>query len=272
MFADDLLLYRPISRPSEFQSVQKGIANIENWSVDNYLTLNPNKCKYMIVSRKRAPLLPEFTLMLNGQALEQVDVYKYLGVLLSRDLSWSPHVDIVCAKARKILGLLYRRFYQFCNSDVLQQLYVSLVRPHLEYACHVWAPHTSKDITELENVQKFACKMATRQWSGMQYEQLLSSTNLPSLERRRTEQRLCHLFKIVHKLIYFPTNVIVPREEPFYNLRSFNNSCLYQPFARTDSFYYSFVPYTVSLWNKLPETIVSSTTLHTFKRLLHNHI
>ena len=28
MFADDLLLYRPISRPSEFQSVQKGIANI----------------------------------------------------------------------------------------------------------------------------------------------------------------------------------------------------------------------------------------------------
>ena len=227
----------------------------------------------MIVSRKRAPLLPEFTLMLNGQALEQVDVYKYLGVLLSRDLSWSPHVDAVCAKARKILGLLYRRFYQFCNSDVLQQLYISLVKPHLEYACHVWAPHTSKDITELENVQKIACKMATREWSGMQYEQLLSTTNLPSLERRRTEQRLCHLFNIVHKLVYFSTNVIVPREEPlnFYNLRSFNNSCLYQPFARTDSFYYSFVPYTVSLWNKLPETIVSSTTLPTFKRLLHNH-
>ena len=89
------------------------------------------------------------------------------------------------------------------------------MRPHLECACHVWAPHTSKDITELENVQKFACKMATSQWSGMQYEQLLSTTNLPSLER--TEQRLCHLFKIVHKLVYFPTNVIVPREEPFYN-------------------------------------------------------
>ena len=70
----------------------------------------------MIVSRKRAPfILPEFTLMLNGQALEQVDVYKYLGVLLSRDLSGSPHVDVVCAKARKILGLLYRRFYQFSN-------------------------------------------------------------------------------------------------------------------------------------------------------------
>ena len=34
-------------------------------------------------------------------------------------------------------------------------------------------------------MQKFACKMATSQWSGMQYEQLLSTTNLPSLERTR---------------------------------------------------------------------------------------
>ena len=137
IFADDLLLYRPISRPREFLYVQDDITNFEDWSIANYLTLNPSKCKYMIVSRKRAPLLREFTLMLNGQILEQVDVYIYLGILLSKDLSWLPHIDAVCTKARKILGLLYRRFYQFCSSDVLRQLYISLVRPHLEYACHV---------------------------------------------------------------------------------------------------------------------------------------
>ena len=116
IFADDLLLYRPISRPREFLFVQDDITNIEEWSIANYLTLNPSKCKYMIVSRKSgAPLLPEFMLMLNGQVLDQVDMYKYLGILLSKDLSWSPHIDAVCTKARKILGLLYRRFYQFCN-------------------------------------------------------------------------------------------------------------------------------------------------------------
>ena len=142
-------------------------------------------------------------------------------------------------------------FYQFSNSDVLRQLYISLVRPHLEYACHVWAPHTSKDINELENVQKFVCKMANHQWNGVQYDQLLSITNLHSLERR-TKQRLCHLFKIVHNL---PSNVIVHREEPLNNnFRSFHNSYLHQPYARTNSFYNSFVPHTISLWKKLPET------------------
>jgi hypothetical protein len=45
--------------------------------------------------------------MLNSQVFEQVDVYKYLGFLLSKDMSWSPHIGTVCTKARKILGLLY---------------------------------------------------------------------------------------------------------------------------------------------------------------------
>ena len=37
-------------------------------------------------------------------------------------------------KARRILGLLYRRFYGQASQDSLKQLYPSLVRPHLEYA------------------------------------------------------------------------------------------------------------------------------------------
>ncbi len=34
------------------------------------------------------------------------------------------------------------------------QLYLSIVRPHLEYASSLWDPHMSKDITALESVQR----------------------------------------------------------------------------------------------------------------------
>ena len=129
--------YKPILQPSDFLAIQEDVSRVEEWSTTSSLSLNPIKCKYMIISRKAAPLQPESALILNGHILNQVDVYKYLGILLSKDLSWSPHVDGICSKARKILSLLYRRFYKFSNSGTIRQLYTSLVRPHLEYACHV---------------------------------------------------------------------------------------------------------------------------------------
>lgn len=131
----------------------------------------------MIISRKAAPLHLETVLILNGHVLNQVDVYKYLGILLSQDLSWSPHVDVICSKACKILALLYRTFYKFS-------------RPHLEYACRVWAPHISQDINTLESVLKFACKLASRPTNSNTSEESLTITNLSTVERRRLELKL----------------------------------------------------------------------------------
>ena len=116
---------------------------------------------------------------------------------------WSPHIQAICSKAKKVLGLLYRKFYGCANTDTLAQLYISLDRPHLEYACPVWAPYMAKDIHAIESVQKFACKVATRNWNSG-YDDLLSLLELPTLERRRLELKLGQLFKIVHNLCYFP--------------------------------------------------------------------
>lgn len=226
----------------------------------------------MVVSRKSHSTPPELALTLDGHSLSPVDTYKYLGVLLSKDLSWSPHIDLICSKARKILGLLYRRFYHFSEPDALRQLYISLVRPHVEYACHVWAPSTSRDINAVESVQKFFCKMATHNWNGTSYEELLSLTDLPTLEKRRVELKLCHMFKIVNNLIFFPQDVVERREEPLYHFRSFHNFTLSQPFARTSAYLNSFIPHTISLWNKLPTDVVSSPSLHSFKLHLHRRI
>ena len=70
-------------------------------------------------------------------------------VYFSSDLSWTPKIISVCSKAKQILGFLYRRFYNYAEGDTLKQLYLSLVRPHLEYVCPVWDPHTMKDKTPL---------------------------------------------------------------------------------------------------------------------------
>ena len=210
LYADDLLLFCPISKQEDFFTLQRDIVSIEHWTSNNYLTFNMSKCSYMMISRKRYPTLPPHPLMLNGQTLKKVECFKYLGLLLSSDLSWTPHITSICSKAKRILGLLYTRFYNFVGDrDTLKQLYLSLVRPHLEYACPVWDPHTVKDQTLLENVQKFALRMASKQWDSG-YQDLLDLENIASLADRRLELKLALLYRIVHGLCYFPPDIFLP--------------------------------------------------------------
>ena len=67
-------------------------------------------------------------------SVEIVDVYKYLGVWITNDLSWAKQIEDNCKKATQKIGMLYQLFYEFCSIDTLKCLYVAFVRPHLEYA------------------------------------------------------------------------------------------------------------------------------------------
>ena len=111
---------------------------------------------------------------------------------------------MICSKARKLLGLLYRQFYNHATTDTIKQLYVSLIRPHLEYAAPLWDPHLQKDVDMLENVQKFAMKLITRKWD-QGYAQLTEMVDLPTLQSRRLHLKLYHVFRIVHGLCDFPS-------------------------------------------------------------------
>ena len=59
---------------------------------------------------------------------------------VSRDLSWSHHVDEIVNKANKVVGLL-KRTVGSKNREIFSMLFKSLVRPISEYACPVWSPY-----------------------------------------------------------------------------------------------------------------------------------
>ena len=255
LFADNVLLYHIISQAADYATLQMAISSIEAWSVANSLSFNTSKCKYMVISRKLTPSLPEMELQLNGEPLQRVESYKYLGLILSNNLSWSAHISSVCSKARQILGLLYRRFYSCSGPDALKQLYLSLVRPHLEYVCQIWDPHLVKDKKNLEDVQKFGLRLAAHQWDS-NYQDLLELFQLPTLEERRLELKLGLLFKIIHNLCYFPD---VP--EPRGGHRNLRASHPLQLKLHTNA--YSCSPHTMSAWNSLDNPFITSNNFTT---------
>ena len=74
------------------------------WVDNARLSLNPGKCKCMVISRKRA--ISSVTLTLGESTLEQVNTFKYLGIILSSNLSWTHHIEHTAAKAKKLISLL----------------------------------------------------------------------------------------------------------------------------------------------------------------------
>ena len=237
LYADDMVLYRPIYSYEDYWLLQQDINAIAMWIANNHLQFNTSKCKYMTISRKRAKELPP-TINLNGIPLDRVTEFKYLGILITADLSWTAHTNMICTKARRLVGMLYRQFYQDADTSTLKQLYVSNIRPHLEYACQGWDPYLQKDIDKLELVQKFALQVCSKQWDAS-YSMLCNSLNLPTLAARRKEMKLSVMYKIVHGLADFPNVPISARDNPF-DLRSLAPHTLSGFTAKTNSFKYSF--------------------------------
>ena len=99
------------------------------------------------------------------------------------------------------------------NGEVRSKLYTSVILPKLEYCSSVWDPHQAKYISELESVQKLACRTITKSWSS-DYQTLLTSLQWPTLQSRRKQQKpiLCH--KLLNNCSSLPASLFTPHPSP----------------------------------------------------------
>lgn len=271
LYADDMLMYRIIHSIQDYEALQEDTNTVCNWVDSNELALNSNKCKYMVVSRLRSRSVPTRPMLLYGQPMQQVSNYKYLGVVLTDDLSWSLHIDNISCKARRLVGLLYRKFYRWVSSSALLRLYTSLIRPHLEYAAPVWDPYQIKDVQKLESIQRFALKVCLKSWNGS-YSDHLQTSNLPSLVDRRKILCLMYLYKAINGHVVTPNNAPLEPRSCNYNTRSNSRSTYIQPYAHSNLYLHSFYPSTLSLWNSLPQSVSNAPTILSFKHNLKNYL
>lgn len=84
-------------------------------------------------------------------------------------------------------------------------MYVSFIRPQLEYAAEVWAGCTQMDIEKLEKVQLNAAGIVTGLTSFASRNSIYFETGWEPLEHRRNRAKLLTMYKIHNKLV--PTYV-----------------------------------------------------------------
>ena len=148
LFTDDCLLYRTINTQSDHLTFQKDLEALEKWASDWGMRLNAKKCYLMSFNSRSSH---DFY-TLNNHILQKVKQNPYLGILISEDLKWEPHLIKITKKAKSTLAFLKRNL-RHCPELCRRTAYISLVRSVLEYGSIVWDPYYVKDINRIEKIQ-----------------------------------------------------------------------------------------------------------------------
>ncbi len=142
LYADDLLIL------SETENgLRNGLSLLSDFSKRWSLTINVKKSK-VLVFHKKALVCDPFEV--NGQSLEIVKSYRYLGVVISSSGSFHSGINDLSSKALKCSFLLKRKLLQNLNVpvDIYLNCFDTLVKPVLLYCSEVWGQelvHDRKD-------------------------------------------------------------------------------------------------------------------------------
>ena len=162
----------------------------------------------MVVSRKRIKLNhPD--LIMDNNILQEVEHHKHLGITFSSDLTWHNHIVEITTKGWQRVNLLRAFKFRFDRKS-LERLYISFIRPVLEYSGVIWSNCTNQDKKLLEDIQTEAMRVVTGATKLCSIAKLYDDTGWDTLESRREKQKLIIFYKIINGLAPTYLNQLVP--------------------------------------------------------------
>ena len=262
-FADDTKLCHDVSKPEDKETVQHDINKLVEWTKKWQMQFNPDKCTVIHFGCHN----PNNEYQIEGKTLKSVTQQRDLGIIINKDLKWEKQVEKSCKKANRVLGYISRNF-RYKSKDIVLQLYKTLARPHLEYGVQFWSPHLRKDIVKMERIQRKATKMIP-ELRHKSYEDRLSELNLITLEKRRLRGQLIETFKYRKGITAASPDGLFDRDN---NNRTRNNGHKLVVKRFNTTIVGNFFPIKITTaWNNLPENVVSSSSVNTFKKRLDEY-
>jgi len=135
-FADDTMVIGLITDNDE-TAYREEVSTLTKWCQENHLSLNIDKTKELVVDFRRQS--KEYTpITINKTPVERVNSFKFLGIHITENLTWSAHTDAVLKKAHQRLFFL-RRLRKFGMSpSILRSFYSYTVESILTGCITAW--------------------------------------------------------------------------------------------------------------------------------------
>ena len=170
-------------------------------------------------------------------------------------MTFEKHLRSVCRAASQRLGILRKSWRVFHDRSVLGRYFRGFVLPVLEYCFAIWCSAADTHI-----------KLLDRAVSGARF--LTGVVFDCDISHRRSVAVLCMLYKIRCNPVH-PLNGALPG--PYVPVRVTHGALVahrytYAPLrCRTLQYSRTFIPFSVSLWNDLANTVFDGVGLTGFK-------
>ena len=257
LFADDLKIYRIVQSVADHDLLQADLNSIAQWASDNKIAFNISKSSVIHLGSNNIKL----PYLLNGTKLSPKETIRDLGILIDCKLNFH---NQCAAAAKKAIGTAHyiMKSFSFLNPYLFTTLFKTFIRPHLEYCIQVWRPHCKKSIDLLEKAQR----KITKWCPGLRntpYATRLQILKLSTLQARfdrgdliETYKFLTNHYDIPYDLFFTPSGNTITRG---HSLK------LNFPNFRTNLRKFFFSYRVVTPWNRLPESIISSSSTNQWK-------
>lgn len=157
-FSDDTVILSLLMQDSDASVYQSEIDRVVLWCESNNLVLNVSKTKEIIFDPRS--IGNQTLVTLNGEAVEQVATYKYLGVIFDSQLKWGQHVDFLCARISQRLHFLRRLRVFGIEKDIMMAFYRASIESIIRYGIIIWFGNLSVKLkAQLQTLIKRAGKI-----------------------------------------------------------------------------------------------------------------
>lgn len=275
LYADDTVIYTSKGNIDHIQSsLQQDFNVIQEWFLNNRLLLNKKKSYSMLFTTRSACRSQGNTLclkFLDGTVLEKVDEFKYLGLWLDSQLSFTSHINSIVKKVNSSLRLLYRSINCFSQQSRLR-IVTQLLFPLIDYADIVYQNTTESNLRPLNVLYNSLCRFILRCSFTTHHCFMYHSLNLLSPKTRRQ----FHWLQFIYKCIFleYPDYLkqhLVPYSST-YSLRHTDHLFLSVPAISKEIGRRTFNFRAPSDWNSLPSSLRSISSFHFFKSSLLSYL
>ena len=91
LFADDTAIYLTVCKIQDGQVLQSDLDTLQQWQRTWDMEFNPSKSQVLHITWAKKHIETNYSM--HGQILESVNAAKYLGVTISKNLSWNSHIE-----------------------------------------------------------------------------------------------------------------------------------------------------------------------------------